>query len=155
MSEIGDKLNGTAWHEAAHVVVLHHYNCDVDSVEVTDQDSGETIPNQEHFQAMNDEEVAIVALAGVQGEIMVRKEYTIEEFFDIMAGAKGDRSLYSRRAKHYWSVNALFNLQIKENTARNLVEDNRVVVERVASALLAKPGFPKILDRNEIAQLLH
>ena len=144
------QLTGTAYHEAAHAVALKVKGVDVLKVEITTDDSGETVPEPEAFRMMSDDDVVTVALVGMYAESEVIKENSLAIALAILNGAVSDRAFFADRFKPYWNSRADLARQIAHNKAKKFIEGHWAEIARVAEAVLAKPGLPKVLNRGEI-----
>jgi len=139
----------TAWHEAAHAVVLHESGVGVEKVEVTSTNGGMTTPEAKSLSGIRDEQIALVALAGMHAESAVRTDYVMETGLAILFGATADRNLVFDLGSQWWAQQPTFSKQITHNKAQKMVLDHVDKIEKVAKALLAKSGFPKVLASDE------
>lgn len=148
------QVEAAAYHEAGHVVGLRHCGQSVHSASVNDDGSGDTI-----FEDLptDDKDVILVILAGMHAEPNPQEsniQEHIRQFQSTAASANSDMKALIEHFEELWLAQSSLWHQTQHNRAEKFVQDHKEQIVAVAEAILAKPGFPKLLDGTEIDKVL-
>lgn len=150
---MASELECTAWHEAGHVVALWRLGVPVSEVAVEEESGGYTDPDEAMWDKLSESDAIHAVISGLKAEEANNDQFCVDTAIAMLLGATQDRHIMYVNFQAYWPHLGVTGWQGAYHRAEKFVQDNEDAIRTVASALLAKQGFPKVLNTQEIEDI--
>jgi len=148
-----DQDLATAHHEAGHAIALRHFGIQVSKVSVNNDGTGST--ELEGSLPAREEDTVLVGLIGIQSELrFLGADMTFSDFVSTYESGKGDRDTIESETRTIWLAHRGIWHQVQYDNTETFIEKKKSEIEKLASAILRKKGYPKALDQKEIESVM-